>query len=153
MSKYFLLCASCGNGKTELTSFDNALLCSGTANYNLVKVSSVLPAYAIQKKEIDLLEGSVLYTAYASKTSQKKGEIVSAAVAVGIPKDPSKIGIIMEFSDYCNKTSAEKKVHAMVVEAMASRNYEISKILCSSSEVMSDGEKYVTAFAALAMWE
>lgn len=129
------------------------MLCSGTANYNLVKVSSVLPAYAIQKKKKLISLKVAYYIPLMQAKHHKKGEIVSAAVAVGIPKDTSKIGIIMEFSDYCNKTIAEKKVHAMVVEAMASRNYEISKILCSSSEVMSDGEKYVTAFAALAMWE
>lgn len=154
MPKYFFLCSGRGSGTSELTSFDNALLHSGIANYNVVKVSSILPANAIQKNKIDIAEGNILFTAYASKSTSKRGEIVSAAIAVGIPKCSDQIGVIMEFSDFCSKSVAEDKVKAMVVEAMNFRNYEISEILFSSAEAISDdGKTYVTAFAGLAMWE
>lgn len=128
------------------------MLNSGVANYNLVKISSILPANAKQKSKIDLVDGSVLYAAYASKSSNKKGETVSAAVAVGIPANSQNIGTIMEFSGFCDKTNAEKIVKEMVVEAMNIRGYDIKDILFASAEACGDGEKYVTAFATLAIW-
>lgn len=150
--KKFFICSSIGNGKYELTSFDSALKNSNLANYNLVKVSSILPANIQKQKSVDIAEGSVLYTAFAHKTTNKSGEIVSAAIAVGIPIDKTKIGVIMEFSGNCSMLDAEKQVHTMVKEAMENRGYEIEKILSSVKEVCCDGKCFVTAFAALAMW-
>lgn len=148
----FCISSSEGKGEKKLTSFDNALLNSGIANYNLVKISSILPPNADFVEKVDLPEGSVLHTAFASLTSNKAGALISAAVAVGIPKDRTKIGVIMEFSDFCTKEIAEKQVKAMVVESMKNRGYEIEKILCATAEARSDGVKYVSAFAALSIW-
>jgi arginine decarboxylase len=153
MSKCFLLCSGCGNGETELTSFDNALLRSGIANYNLVKVSSILPAGAVRKDKVTLTEGSILYTAYASKTIIGQGNIASAAVAVGIPTESDNIGVIMEFSGDCRKTDAEENARQMVEEAMKARGYEIKEILCTATEIVGCDKKYSTVLAALAMWE
>lgn len=151
--KKYLICSSVGNGNYELASFDNALLNSGISNYNLVKVSSILPVHMSLKTSIDIPEGSVLYTAYASRTTKKKNEIISAAIAVGIPDNPENIGVIMEYSGICRKSEAEQYVKMMVVEAMNHRNYQIKEIACQSSEVVCNGKNYVTAFAALAMWD
>lgn len=38
--------SGCGNGPTELAAFDCALLAAGVANYNLIRLSSVIPAAA-----------------------------------------------------------------------------------------------------------
>lgn len=153
MPKKFLLCSGCGNGETELTSFDSGLLHSGIANYNLVKVSSILPAGAVQREKVSLPEGSILYTAYASKTIIGQDHIASAAVAVGIPAESDKIGVIMEFSGDCMKADAEEQVRQMVEEAMKARGYEIKEILCTATEIVGCDKKYSTVLAALAMWE
>ncbi|MCM1269845.1 MAG: arginine decarboxylase, pyruvoyl-dependent [Faecalibacterium sp.] len=152
MKKYFI-CSSIGSGNFELTSFDNALLNSGISNYNLVKVSSILPVHMALKTSIDIPEGNVLYTAYASKTTNKKNEVVSAAIAVGIPNNPKNVGVIMEYSGICHKSEAEQYVKMMVVEAMNNRDYQIKEIVCQASEVVCNGKNYVTAFAALSMWD
>jgi arginine decarboxylase len=146
------MCASSGKGQFELTSFDDALNNSNIANYNIVKVSSILPKNSIKRDRIEIDEGNILHTAFAAISSNKKGDIISAAIAVGIPNDNLKIGVIMEYSDNCNKAEAEQKVKEMVKEAMNNRNYEIKEILLTSKEILCEGNGYVTAFAALAMW-
>ena len=147
----FLLTSSVGTGETILTSFDNALYQSGIANYNLVKISSILPANPILVKHVTIKEGSVLYTAYASLTTKEKKQI-AAAVAVGIPQDETKVGVIMEYSGYCNKETAEKMVRTMVEESMAFRGYRIKEILSEAAEAINDGNQYVTVLAALPIW-
>ena len=150
--RHYYLTSSVGSGSTELNSFDDALYCSKVANYNLVKVSSILPAFAINSSSIDLAEGEILHTAYAQKTTHKHGETISAAIAVGIPMDTKNIGVITEFSGECSLEVAQKKVSAMVVEAMNKRGYDIKDIVCEAVEAIGDGVQYKTVFAALAMW-
>lgn len=152
MNKFYI-CSSVGAGTSILNSFDNALFNSGIANYNLLKVSSILPPYCAREKVVDMAEGSLLYTAYASKCTREKDEIISAAIAVGLPDDSEKIGVIMEFSGNCSMDKAKNKVSAMVVEAMKNRRIKIKELLCEGTEVIGNGYEYVTAFAALAMWE
>ncbi|MDR0685569.1 MAG: arginine decarboxylase, pyruvoyl-dependent [Spirochaetaceae bacterium] len=151
MNKY-LLCSSVGNGQYSLTSFDDALRKSNLGNYNLVKVSSILPMKAKRVDHVDVPEGSILFTAFASMTSRQAGEVISAAIAVGIPADKTKAGVIMEFADSCAEFVAEKTVKAMVVEAMAKRKYTIEEILCISTEAACVADQYSTVFAALAIW-
>lgn len=151
MKNYFITSGT-GCGKTELNSFDSALFNSGVANYNLVRISSILPADAKECDAITLEEGELLHTAYASISTNCLNKTVSAAIAVGIPVDNTKIGVIMEFSDNCTKEVAENKVSEMVVEAMKMRNYEIKEIKVLAVEAISEANSFVTAFAGLAIW-
>lgn len=148
----FHLCSSVGKGKSKLTSFDNALLVSGVANFNLVKISSILPPHLLQSDKVNLPEGSILYTAFANISTCEKDRVISAAIAVGIPNNPNDIGVIMEFADNCGVDDAKRIVSDMVIEAMNNRKIKIKEILCEASEGIGDGLEYVTAFAALAMW-
>lgn len=50
----YILTSGIGHGDFKLTSFDDALISSGVFNYNLVKVSSILPAHATLKDRIEL---------------------------------------------------------------------------------------------------
>lgn len=148
----YFLTSSVGRGTTILTSFDNALFNSGIANYNLVKISSILPARSVLARNIGLQEGAILFTAYAALTSKEEKKI-AAAVAVGIPEDETKIGVIMEYSGYCDKDLAEKKVRFMVEESMGFRGYKIKEIMSKSVEAISDGIQYITVLAALPIWD
>jgi len=97
-------------------------------------------------------KGLPLHIAYASIISNIKEDIISSAVAVGIPTDLTKVGVIMEFSGHVPENYAKDVVVSMVKEAMKKREYELDKILISSCEVSSSEGEYVTAFAGLAMW-
>ena len=47
LPKQVILTSGVGVGSTEINAYDNALLNAGVGDYNLVKVTSVLPAGAI----------------------------------------------------------------------------------------------------------
>jgi len=83
-----------GQNRHSLLSFDNALFDANISGYNLVKVSSILPADCTEMVDIDLSYGSILYTAYASLT-HKPNKLFSSAVAVGVPVLKSDIGVIL----------------------------------------------------------
>lgn len=150
--KNYYITSGVGYGNTELNSFDSALFNSGVANYNLVRISSILPAAAEERAVISLKEGGVLHTAYASISTNLLNQTVSSAIAVGIPVENTKVGVIMEFSDYCTKEIAKKKVIEMVNEAMKMRSYQVKEIKTSVVEATSKESPFVTAFAGIAIW-
>ena len=149
-SNYILVFGS-GNDKFELVSFDKALYASKIANYNLVKVSSILPAMCNEKASITAKQGSILFTAYASITSSQKGKI-SAAVGVGIPQRPDEVGVIMEYSCVDCEEVAVQRVKEMVQKSMELRGSKIKEIQTKSVEVCVSEGIFSTAIAALAMW-
>jgi arginine decarboxylase len=135
-----------------LVAFDNALVDAGVANYNLLKVSSILPIGCVRVEKVDKKPGSGLLTAYSSISSNEKGQIISSAVAVGLPENNSDVGVIMEFSDFCSAKETEEIVRKMVVEAMQKHNIPCKEVASSSAEIISVDGEYVTAVSALAMW-
>lgn len=149
---YYTLFSGTGVGKTELTSIDNALFNSRIANYNLVKISSILPPCVTFKKEIELSEGSILNTAQSSITACAGSKAVSAAVGVAVPEDSAKVGVIMEFSGCCSVKESEETVKEMLIEAMQIRESKIKEFKIASAEITPDGDGYYTAVAGISLW-
>jgi arginine decarboxylase len=75
-----------GRGSTELSAFDAALIDAGVANFNLIRLSSVIPA----KSTVERVDqspfaragewGDRLYVVYAEKRTSTPGEQVWAGV-------------------------------------------------------------------------
>lgn len=150
----FKLSSGVGNAPFPLNAFDRALIKAGISNYNLIRVSSILPKNVSYKDHIDLEEGSCLPTAYATIRSNVPGETLCTAVAVGIPQDPNHIGVIMEYSGK-NQTSveAEKIIHEMVQTAMNDHGIPYSDIKISSTEAtVPDNGMYTALISALCFW-
>lgn len=147
----YMLVSGVGTSVHRLVSFDKALYCSGISNYNLVKVSSILPSECTERFSLSLAEGSVLFSAIATITSNKD-ECISSAVGVGLPKDKSFPGVIMEYSINDTLGIAESKVKEMIEESMSLRKIEIDEIKCKAATVISRDSFYSTAFAAVVMW-
>ena len=59
MINHYYLGAGIGTGNTALNSFDNALVRAGIGNYNLLKVSSILPSQCTKCSYITVSEGQV----------------------------------------------------------------------------------------------
>lgn len=146
--KKFTLVAGTAEGRTRLNAFDNALLASGIGNLNLLKVSSILPPAAEYVEKLSIPPGSLTPTAYGSIASDVHGEVISAAVAVGLSKDD--FGVIMEFSGKCSKDEAERAVTAMVEEAFEVRGIALEKVMVKATACRV--EKVACAFAAVALW-
>lgn len=73
-----------GYGRTTIGAFDNALCSAGVANFNLIKLSSVIPEKCheieeVKKYERKLVHGDKLYCIYSSN--------VDKDVAAGIAYD------------------------------------------------------------------
>lgn len=130
----FTLVVGHGEGNKKLTAFDAALLDASIGNMNLLRVSSVLPPKCAFENVFKLPAGSLLPIAYGSLTSDVPGEIISAAIGVGIPEDPSSFGMIMEFSGFCTKDEAALKVEEMVREAFAMRSLALKEVKVKSIE-------------------
>lgn len=148
----FFLSSGKGTSHHKLVSFDNALIDAGISNYNLLKVSSILPIGCLRARVIDLKLGSPLLTAYASISSSISGNMLSTAVAVGVPKSKSDIGLIMEYEhEGVTAKEAEDIAKAMVKESMANHAIDIEDILVTSmSGVVGTG--FLTVVSAIVMW-
>lgn len=148
----FMISSGMGEAEKKLLSFDNALIHAGISNYNLLKVSSILPVNCKQAKHIDIREGSALLTAYGTFSSNKQGETIASAVGVGIPKQSGNIGVIMEYAGVCSKEYAEKLVCEMVKEAMENHGIQCEKIISSSIEKTVCKKEFVTVISAVTLW-
>lgn len=143
--RFFLTCGR-GEGLTPLNAFDAALWDAGVGDLNLVKVSSILPPRC-REDSTPLESGSIVPAAYAYIIGDIPGEVISAAVAVGVPEDPDKPGLIMEYSAKGHRDEAEAIVRRMVEEGMAMRGRRIKEI--KSCAVECKVERIGAAFAAV----
>jgi arginine decarboxylase len=153
-------CMSKGVGvsKKGLPSFDRALLEAGVGNYNLVRLSSILPAEHVWVHPKDIAkhipEGSLLPTAYSTISSDVVGETIVSTIGVGIPADKSHVGVIMEYSTK-NVTEQEalETLMEMIREAFEVRGWELENMITTSvsAEVKEKDTKYTT-FACISEW-
>lgn len=144
----FTLVAGAGEGETPLNAFDRALLEAKAGNVNLVRVSSILPPGATYAEEIALPPGALVPVAYGALTSTIPGEIITAAVGVGIPKEG--FGVIMEYSGHLSKQEAEQIMRQMVAEAFEVRGLPLVKYMVKAVEhrVIKTG----AVFAGVILW-
>jgi len=144
----FALVAGCGEGLKPLAAFDNALLDAGIGNLNLIRVSSILPPGAQQMERLSIPPGSLVPAAYGTVTSTEPGEIIAAAVAVGLA--PPSYGIIMEHAGRTTRDEAARIVREMLAAAFAARNMElaVTEVKAVEHKVVHTG----CALAAVLLW-
>ncbi len=89
--------------------------------------------------------------AYASLSSDAPGEVISAAVAIGIPKDANSAGLIMEYSARAEERVVVEHVSRMVEKGMELRKRPIKTIMPISAtyKVVAVG----AVFAGVVLWD
>ena len=127
-SPRFVLCRGVGHGQHAKTALDAAQVAAGIAEYSLMRISSVLPPGARATRSLALPAGSYLPLNYCTHTSCKPGELISAAIAVGVPSDADAAGVIMEYAATCSAIEAEHLVREMAREAMETRGLDVERI-------------------------
>lgn len=156
MNKYrnYFITSGSGTDETEgLVAFDNALLNASIANYNLVKISSILPPHCKQTCSIPLEFGSPILTAFGTCSSSNVGETISSAVAIGVPADENENGVIMEISGVGSAVSMEHRVRKMAEQAMKNHGIELANIVSSSAErTVQEGEGIVSVISAVCIF-
>jgi arginine decarboxylase len=116
-------------------------------------MSSILPpgCQQMNPRPVQLPQGALVPVAYASLCSDIQGEVISAAVAIGIPKDGDRAGLIMEYSARAEESVVEKQVKKMVEKGMELRNRAIKEIMAISAtyKVTEIG----AVFAGVVLWD
>lgn len=144
----FIIVAAAAEANHALTAFDAALLKAGLGNVNLVRLSSILPPGCRETDGIKFPPGSFVPTAYGATSSEKKGELIAAAVGVGFSAE--SFGVIMEHAGHCSAEAAQAKVEAMIKEAFSNRDLELTGMRIKNTEHRV--EKAGAVIAAVAFW-
>jgi arginine decarboxylase len=148
----YCLVKGAAEGRTRLNAFDLALLNAGVGDTNLMRMSSILPpaAQEVSVKDIILPKGGLIPLAYATIDSTVPGQLISAAIAVGIPEDDREPGVIMEFEDHAPLTNVEEIVRQMVIDGFDYRNRKLKEV--KSIGVEHKVERFGSVFAAAVLW-
>jgi arginine decarboxylase len=148
----YCLVKGAAEGRTRLNAFDLALLNAGVGDTNLMRMSSILPpaAQEVSVKDIILPKGGLIPLAYATIDSTVPGQLISAAIAVGIPEDDREPGVIMEFEDHAPLTNVEEIVRQMVIDGFDYRNRKLKEV--KSIGVEHKVERCGSVFAAAVLW-
>ena len=147
--KYFFVHGS-AEGPSQLNSFDNALLAAGIGNMNLIRVSSIIPPGAQEISVPTLPSGSLVPIAYACESSDVAGELIAAAVAIGVPKEKDRPGVIMEHHIKGSSDECEEMARQLVRHAFEKRGYAPKEIKSTSAQVKV--ASIATAFAGVVLW-
>lgn len=147
---HYFLCSGSAEGYSPLNAFDGALLASTVGDTNLVKMSSILPPACEKVEPFKLPYGALVPVAYADMVSSKAGEWIGAAVAIGIPADPTLPGLIMEYHAHGRLEDIERQVREMAIQGMATRNREIKEVVSIGVEHRVD--THGACFAGVVLW-
>lgn len=156
LGKRYCLSSGVGKSTKRLPSFDKALYYANVGNYNLVRLSSILPAkckkVSVRNIQKYIKEGSLLPVAYSTISSDVIGDTLFSGIMVGIPVDKNKVGVIMEYSAL--NISVEKGLKTlteMVKEAFEIRGWELDYTESThSTEKVDKKSGTVTTFACIA---
>jgi len=150
--KGFFITCGIGIARDKLAAFDCSLIDAKVGDYNHIKVSSVLSGNIKQYDHIPLKKGSAVYSAYAHISSNETDSVLSACVAVGIPKNNNDIGMIMEHSAVAYIEDVKNTAIQLVKDSMELRGIEIAEILSSPVTLSVPKDKCLSVFSAIVMW-
>lgn len=144
-----------GVGDHCLAAFDAALIEAGIGNFNLVRISSIIPPFCRFRsgsvhKDLGVPYGALLPVAYGSISSAQPG-VISAAVAIGHYRNSSP-GLIMEYSGRCSVRESEIQVEAMVREGFRNRGFDLNDLHIESVEYVVKAGESGAVIAAVPMW-
>lgn len=122
----------------KLASFELALRQAGVQAFNIVTVSSILPAHCkiISKPEglaaIKGKEGSIMHVVQARISTDEDGRKIAASVGMAVPRNRDQYGYLSEVEDYgYDATSigdeAEDLAAAMLASTLGINNFDLNQ--------------------------
>lgn len=118
MEHIITLTKGTGTGDTRIAAFDAALFNAGIANYNLIRLSSVIPPGSkieIGKAEVKADEfGHKLYVVYASQIEDEIGKDAWAGIGWVLAGDGTNKGLFTE-----NEGHSEQEVSNLINETLS----------------------------------
>lgn len=112
-----------GAGPTRLAAFDLALFAAGVGDYNIIRLSSVIPPHAVVREvsaaeQIEGTKGDVAYCVYAAAYASRHGEQAWAGVAWAGGWSTSRAGLFVEHA--AHSESVVRWELDATIEAMSS---------------------------------
>ncbi|MEO0216335.1 MAG: arginine decarboxylase, pyruvoyl-dependent [candidate division WOR-3 bacterium] len=102
--KRVFLTKGVGRHKEKLASFEAALRDAGIAQFNIVRVSSILPPGAkLVSKAMGLQylsPGEIVYTVISECSTNEPHRLIAAAIGVAIPAEKNQYGYLSEYHSY-----------------------------------------------------
>ncbi len=157
LAKEYSMCKGVGISDKKLPSFDKALLKAGVGNYNLVRLSSILPAKCkfvnLSDIKTHIKEGSLLPIAYSTISSDTLGDKLISTIGVGIPEDEENVGVIMEYSTKnVSVKEALNTLEEMIEEAFEERGWKLKEKQIIYAEAIVSKNATYTTFAGIPEW-
>ena len=117
-----------GQGLTTKSAFDNALADAGIADYNIIKLSSIIPPNSILVKQRRFKQkpntyGDRLYVVMADKTIIEG----TASVGVGWTQEADGRGLFVEF-DGANENDVKEQIFEGLGQMQARREREYKSL-------------------------
>lgn len=114
MERTITLTKGTGTGDTKMAAFDAALFDAGIANYNLIRLSSIIPPGSkieVTKAEIKPDEfGHRLYVVYASQIENEIGKDAWAGIGWVLAEDGDGKGLFTEHEGH-SEQEVENLIH------------------------------------------
>jgi len=122
--KQLFLTKGMGKHREKLTSFEMALRAAGIAQYNLVKVSSILPpGCRITPKEKGLSHlspGEIVFCVMSENSINEPHRLLGASIGLAVPKDKDEYGYLSEHHSFGqNEESTGDYAESMAAEMLA----------------------------------
>lgn len=131
MSRVIQITKGTGTGNTKLAAFDAALFDAGIANYNLIRLSSIIPPGSELRMERPALPtnefGHKLYVVYASEIETEIGKEAWGGIGWVLYKDGSGRGLFVEHEGHSEQEVANL-IHESLTAMMKYRDGEFSEI-------------------------
>lgn len=135
---------SCGSarGGTELNAFDNALRAARVADFNLIRVTSIVPPH-VDVRILDPLpdpirgRGRMLPAVYEAMSGNELGQRLTVGVGVGLPNknDADASGVIFTVRSNESEQETRERLQSMIEEGMDEmrmvKEYEFRSVLVS----------------------
>ena len=119
------LTSGVGRHKNELMSFEMALKDAGVHSYNIVPVSSILPAsckiVSYEEGIAHLVPGEVVFCVLSRNSSNIRDERVLASIGCAVSNNPSLNGYIYEY--HSDEDEAEGLIRS---KSLATELYEMA---------------------------
>jgi arginine decarboxylase len=121
------LAAAVGEGRTDVAAFDNALVRTGTANFNLIRLCPVIPAGAsvvgLAAPHFAGTWGDRLYVVYAAQRASRAGD--EAWAGIGWVQDPNTgMGLFVEHEG-TNEHAVREEIAASLEDLQTSRGFTL----------------------------
>ena len=123
MSEVFLT-RGVGKHKEKLASFEMALRDAKLAHFNIVRVSSILPAgarIAARRSGLRRLDpGQIVFAIVSDNATNEPHRLVAASIGIARPKDPERYGYLSEHHSFGeNETTAGDYAEDLAAQMLA----------------------------------